>query len=149
MTSPDTRPTPDEAALRQFLDHWLAAVRRKDLDTIMAAYASQVRAFDAIYQLQFQGRDAYGQHWAHCLEHCAGDMEMTLHDARLHVSGNMAFCHAICECGGTDQNGERHTGFMRMTTCLERHNGKWQIVHDHFSAPFDPLTNKIIDNLKP
>jgi ketosteroid isomerase-like protein len=34
---------------------------------------------------------------------------------------------------------------MRMTAGYRKTNGKWTVVHEHFSAPFDIKTLKVLD----
>ena len=45
----------DDAQIRGLLDDWVKAARAKDIDGIMATYAPDILAFDAIAQLQFKG----------------------------------------------------------------------------------------------
>ncbi len=56
----------------------------------------------------------------------------------------VAFAHALNRCGGTGPDGKESTGWMRMTVGYRRMNGRWQVVHEHFSAPFDMETSKVL-----
>jgi hypothetical protein len=38
---------------------------------------------------------------------------------------------------------------MRASAGLRRRGGKWLIVHEHFSAPFDPASGKALFDLEP
>lgn len=138
-----------ESAIRAKLEQWLKVVRAKDIPAIMQHYAPEVRAFDAIAQLQFQGRDAYQQHWTACMEYCPGEMQMRLQDVQISAGEDIAFCSALCQCGGVDDKGEEHSGWMRMTACYLRLNGEWKVVHEHFSSPFDPMSNQVLQGLQP
>lgn len=69
MASKDIMTT-DEDQIRALIDDWAGALRAKDIDRVMSHYAPDVLAFDAIAQLQFQGRVAYRQHWQACLSMC-------------------------------------------------------------------------------
>ena len=51
----------DEGRIRELIDDWMNAARANDIDGVMAAYAPDIRSFDAIAQLQF-GVDAYRKH---------------------------------------------------------------------------------------
>ena len=53
----------------------------------------------------------------------------------------LAFAHGLTRCGGTGPDGKEMTGWMRLTSCLRRQDGNWRVVHEHFSAPFDPQSN--------
>ncbi len=138
-----------ETAIRAELEQWLVAVRAKNIPAIMQHYAPQIRAFDAIAQLQFQGLEAYTAHWRACLEYCPGDMHMRLQDIEIQATEDLAFCSALCLCGGVDEQGVEQCGWMRMTACYRRLDQEWKVVHEHFSAPFDPLSNQVLQGLQP
>jgi hypothetical protein len=38
---------------------------------------------------------------------------------------------------------------MRVTVCFRNTEGTWMIVHEHFSAPFDPQSGKALLDLEP
>lgn len=138
-----------EQEARAVLDRWVRAACKKDLDAIMACYAPDVRAFDAITSLQFQGVEAYRKHWEFCLGFAAGEMRFEIHDPDITVRDDMAFCHFLATCGCTDDNGVEQIGWLRGTVCLGKTDGEWRIVHEHYSMPFDPETMKILDQAEP
>lgn len=145
----DNNTANDEKAIRGLLGRWVDASCNKDVGSIMACYAPDVRAFDAIGQLQFQGAEAYRKHWEYCLGFMDGEMLFKIHDPVVTIGGDVAFCHFLATCGCTDENGEEQIGWTRGTVCLRKADGQWQIVHEHYSMPFDPKTMKILDGLKP
>lgn len=139
----DTRSTDalSETEIRNTLEDWAAAVRARDVERIFAHYAPDIVAFDAIAQLQFKGGDAYRKHWETCMSMCTGPMIFEIHDPQITVGADLAFAHALNRCGGTGPDGKEMSGWMRMTSCLRKQDGRWRIVHEHFSAPFDPQSN--------
>ena len=138
-----------EAEIRAQVDSWLQAVLAMDIDGIVSHYAPDILAFDAVSQLQFKGIDAYRKHWQTCLTMCGlGSMIFDMHDLNVVASDDVAFATALNRCGGIGENGEEKTGWMRMTAGYRKTNGKWRVVHEHFSAPFDMETLKVLD-LKP
>jgi uncharacterized protein (TIGR02246 family) len=135
-----------EAEIREQVDSWLKAVLALDLDGIVSHYAPDILAFDAVSQLQFKGVDAYRKHWQACLAMCRpGAMIFEMHDLNVAAGDDVAFATALNRCGGTGENGEEKAGWMRMTTGYRKTHGKWMIVHEHFSAPFDMETLKVLD----
>lgn len=140
-----------EKAIAQLYDTWLAAVRRQDLDGIIALYTDDVLAFDAILSLQFKGKDAYHKHWQACMELCpAGDKEMLfdMHDLVVQAEGDLAFAHALVHCGYKE--GEKiEASWMRMSSGLRRQDGQWKVAHEHFSAPFEMPSCKAMLHLNP
>lgn len=138
-----------EQEIRAVLDRWVQSTCTKDLDGIMACYAPDVRAFDAIARLQFKGVEAYRKHWEHCLGFVDGEMLFEIHEPTIVVRDDIAFSHFLATCGCTDENGEEQIGWTRGTVCLRKTKGEWRIVHEHYSMPFDPETMKILDKAEP
>jgi len=137
------------AEIRELVDHWLKAVLAMDIDGIVSHYAPDILAFDAVSQLQFKGVNAYRKHWEACLSMCPrGTMIFEIHDLNIRAGSDLAFATALNRCGGTGENGEEKAGWMRMTVCYRKTNGRWIVVHEHFSAPFDMESLKVLD-LKP
>lgn len=139
----------DKAQIRARLDEWVRASRVKDLDAIMANYAPDVLAFDAVGKLQFKGVDAYRKHWDACLSYCPGEMVFEIHDLKITARDDLAFGHYLGRCGGTGPDGKEHASWFRVTVCLRKMNGKWLVVHEHFSAPFDPESGNTLLDLQP
>ena len=44
---------------------------------------------------------------------------------------------------------EEVSRFMRATVGYRRQGGQWQVIHEHWSAPFDMETQKALFDLKP
>jgi len=145
----ETIPTTTEDEIRAAIDDWVEAVRARDVERITAHYAPEVIAFDAILALRFEGRDAYRDHWRACMAMCTGEMLFDIHDLEITAGRDIAFCHYLLSCGGTDDKGETQSGWMRATVCWRRIDGRWRVVHEHFSAPFDVASGKALLDLKP
>ena len=135
--------------IRGMLDNWAAATRAQDLEGVMAHYAPDVLAFDAINQLQFKGRDWYTEHYAECLPHFPPKPIFDIHELRVDADGDVAFGHFLLRCGGADESGKEEAAWMRGTVCCRKKDGEWRVVHEHFSAPFDPETMKALTDLEP
>ncbi|WGF86227.1 YybH family protein [Marinivivus vitaminiproducens] len=137
---------PVDTDVRALIDAWLDAVRVRDVPRIMACYAPDVRAFDAVGKLQFRGRDAYGEHWQACMTMCNGTMIFEIDELEIAADASLALVHYVCRCGAVMEDGEEKSGWMRATVACSKASGRWLITHDHFSAPFDPETcNALFD----
>ncbi|WP_044870507.1 nuclear transport factor 2 family protein [Pseudomonas sp. LFM046] len=146
--SSETLKATAELDVHEAFNQWLKAARAKDIDGIVARYADDVIAYDAILQLQFKGIQAYGQHWRYCMEMCSGDHIFEPADPTIHADGNVAFLHCLIRCGG-EHDGQVQTSWMRGTQCYVKRGGQWKIIHEHFSAPFDMETTKALFDLQP
>ena len=140
-----------ETEIRDLVDRYLDAIRASDPERIASHYAPDILAFDAIAQLQFKGVQAYRKHWEACIAMCpSSGMTFELHQSSIAVSGDVAFGHWLCRCGpGPDESGKAQACWMRSTIGFRRTGGKWVIVHEHWSAPFDPETSKALFDLQP
>ncbi len=147
--SSESRGSADEIQIRALLERWCAAVREKDVGAIMAYYAPEIVAFDAILQLQFRGAEAYRKHWEFCLGMCEGSMLFQTHQLSIHASDNVAFAHWLNKCGGTDDKGEEKSSWMRASAGYRKTELGWKAVHEHFSAPFDVASGKAMFDLQP
>lgn len=135
--------------IRNVIDDWQKAVVACDIDRIMEHYASDILSFDAISQLQFKGTEAYRKHWQACMEMCKGPMIFEIHELGVTAGEDIGFSHYLMRCGGASDTGEEKTSWMRATICHRRIDGKWLVVHEHFSTPFDMQSGKALFDLKP
>lgn len=141
-------PESAESGIRALIEHWAAAIRSADVDRIMAFYADDVIAYDAIAQLQFVGKPAYRDHWAFCMSMCGG-MIFDPGDITASADGDVGFAHCLIRCGGVGPDGQEQANWMRMTAGYRRAAGHWKIAHEHFSAPFDMESGKALFELTP
>jgi uncharacterized protein (TIGR02246 family) len=140
--------TDEKTQIRRLIDDWAKAARASDIDGIMAAYAPDIVSFDAITQLQFKGADAYRKHWEACIAMCPGPMIFEIHDLGIEAGDDVAFGHYLLRCGATGEDGEEKSGWMRATGCYRKRSGRWMVVHEHFSAPFDMESGKALLSLE-
>ncbi|MDF3935618.1 YybH family protein [Pseudomonas citronellolis] len=131
--------TPIDPAIQRLLDDWLAAVQAGDVEAIVSHYADDLVAFDASAQLQFVGREAYAAHWRRCLAACE-HTRFERHQLAVEQGGDIAFGHYLAYCGGRDEQGREQAAWTRASVGLRRVAGRWMIVHEHFSLPFDMHT---------
>ena len=141
--------TVEEARLRRLFEEWTNAILEKDVEKLMAFYAPDVVAFDAVGPLQFVGRDAYRKAWETGCDCMPESIAFETRDMRLDVGEETAFCYRIVRMGGTSKNGQSCDCWMRWTNGLRKIDGCWQIVHEHVSVPFDPESNQALIHLVP
>jgi uncharacterized protein (TIGR02246 family) len=137
-----------EEEIRALLESYFGAIRASDLERIVAHYAPDVIAYDAIGQFEFSGRNAYKAHWKACLEMCQA-MSFEPRAPSIAASGDVAFAHCLIRCGATDADGKEQSGWVRATLAARKTNDRWQIVHEHYSMPFDPESGKVLGMPEP
>ncbi len=141
--------TADQSEIRALLDQWASGVREKDLERVLATYANDVVAFDAIGALRFNGLERYRQHWQYCMEQTRGEVLFEMRDVRIEQEGALACAYGVCHCGCRNEAGEMESAWMRFTQLLRQGRDGWRIIHEHWSAPFDPQSGKTCFDLQP
>lgn len=139
--------TAAETEIRQLIEHWVQAVRDRDVERIVAPYADDIVAFDAIKALQFKGKSAYRDHWVLCMGLCTGPMVFDVAQLTVHADDELALAHWLNRCGPADDQSQ--CGFMRVSVGYRRVGGQWRVIHEHWSAPFDMETGTALFNLQP
>lgn len=138
-----------ETEIRELVDHWAKAVHASDVAAITSHYAPEIVAFDAVARLRFRGIDAYRAHWQACLAMCPGPMIFEIRDLDVVASGDVGFSFCLLRCGIIDETGQEKASWMRLTTGYRLRSGKWQIMHEHCSEPFDMTSNQVLFDLAP
>jgi uncharacterized protein (TIGR02246 family) len=140
-----------EAEIRAVYDRWARAFKARDLGGIMSVYASDVTvvAYDVVPPLQFVGKDAYRNDYQEFLAQYDSPLDVEYRDMRIVAGPDVAFIHALERLSGTMKNGQESDIWIRVTSGLQKINGKWLIVHDHVSVPVDFETGKAVLDLKP
>ena len=135
--------------IQMLIDTYRQAMSDKDVEKIMALYGDSIVAFDAVQALQFVDKTAYRQHWQACMQMCPGPHDFEFQTPTINVAEDVAFAHWLAKCGGTNEQGELQSSWMRATAGYRRINGQWRIVHEHWSAPFDPASGAALFDLNP
>ena len=148
MTTETTK-TQDEAQIRQIIADTASAICAKDLDRIMAHYAQDVIIFDAIPPFQTKGADEFRRAWEAWLPWFPDSFGMEMQDLSLTVSGDLAIAHWVFHFTGMPTDHPAAQRWMRITYGCQRKQGRWQIVHEHCSVPFDPETSQAVFTIAP
>jgi uncharacterized protein (TIGR02246 family) len=139
----------DEAAIRELTDRLVKAVRAKDLNGVMTAYAPNMVAFDIVPPLQYVGAAEFKKPWQELFELYEGPLDYEVRDLSITVGDDVAFSHSLNRIGGTMKNGHKTGMWLRYTGCYRKMNGKWLIEHLQASVPADLATGKAMVDLKP
>lgn len=142
MTTATT--TRDEAQIRQIIADTTNAICAKDLDRIVSHYATDVTFFDVKPPFQSTGVDAVRRIWEECLPCLPDSLAIETRDLKVIVHGDLAIAHWLGRFTGNDLEHPAMQTWMRFTTALQCRQGKWQIVHEHGSVPFNPETSQAV-----
>lgn len=121
--------------LRHRIRELAQAIRDKDLDHLMTFYAGNVEVFDVRASLNVPGANAYRNNLEHWFDSFDGPLGFELHNLRVVPGESTAFCHYLALVTGSRPGGGASGYWARGTTCFERRDGEWLIVHEHISIP--------------
>jgi len=141
--------TNDEAQIRAMIEGRIKAIRDKDVNALLSNHAANVAAFDLINPLQYTGADTVGERTENWLSSYQGSIGYEIRDLEITTGETLAFCHYVYHVTGTLMDGGKVSMWARATVCLLKTDGKWMIVHEHQSVPFDVETGKASLDLKP
>lgn len=142
MTTTATRTDRDEAEIRRLMKEWSAALEAKDPDRLTADYVPDAVFFDAIPPYQTVGRDKIRQAWANCLPYFPDRFTSEHRDVIMHVDGDVGLVHCLHHFLPTPPDHPCGQTWMRVTVGYRRIDGRWKVVHEHVSVPFNPMNNE-------
>jgi ketosteroid isomerase-like protein len=125
-------PVPDKAFMQTIMDAWSTLDTKK-----VAPYYAQGpgHVFYDVTPVKYNGWDEY----AAGVAPVAADLKsITLtvnEDADVHPHGDVVWGNATVKGDFVHKSGKRDLTTYRWTVIWEKKDGKWVIVHDHFSAP--------------
>lgn len=127
-----------ETEIRQLIDDHIRAISDKNLDDIMAHYASEIVLFDMKPPFTIRGVDACRQMWVSSLPCMPTISGMETQELKITVSGDLAIAHWIARFTGLDPEHPAAQMWLRLTAACQRQEDTWQIIHEHVSVPFNP-----------
>lgn len=139
----------DEAAVRRQLENLVDAVRTRDLERLDDIYAPGIVSFDVEPPLQHLGPEGKRANWERAFAAIRPPIEYEVRDLSISVDGDLAFTHGLARLSGNLPNGQRGGFWVRATSCFQRVDGVWRIVHDHASVPLDIATGRGLTTLEP
>jgi uncharacterized protein (TIGR02246 family) len=137
----------DKAAIRQLIDEFNNALSKKDLNRMLANYASDVIVFDAKPPFHTKGAIAWKHTWEACLPYFPDSFQVEIRDLNIIVGIDMAIAHYIFRIVVDDKSHDAAQTWMRATSCYKKLQGKWKVVHEHGSVPFNPHTLQAVFTL--
>jgi len=129
-----TPDTDDKAEIRSLIESWAAAVRRKDMDGILAHHADDFVMFDVPPPLVLRGLEAYRKSWPQFFAASPTPSAFDIRELTIEADGNVAFAVALMRCGIVEGDASNTLDF-RLTIGLRKIAGRWTFMHEHHSVP--------------
>jgi ketosteroid isomerase-like protein len=136
--------------IRAAIDAWLAAVRAKDVERVMAHYAPDVISFyPAAPPTVFRGAMSVRKNWEEWFAVLTGPIGYEITDLHMEAGEDFAYFHSLNHITSTHRNGQPDEFWVRVTVGLKRIGGKWLTVHEHVSLPIEMGSAKPVKDLLP
>ena len=119
--------TGSEVEIRQLVEKWADAVRRKDMEGVLARHADDIVMFDVPLPMQSRGMDEYKKTWdLFFANNRGGPGSFDVTELQITTSDSVAYCHALLKIFDST---------ARLTIGLRKERGQWLIGHEHHSYP--------------
>jgi ketosteroid isomerase-like protein len=148
MTAEKIKSNDKEEVKKAILD-FFSALTRKDIKAMMSCYAPDVVVFDCKPPFQTRGAVAWRHTWEACLPYFPDQFTIDTRDVVIHVDSHLAIAHYLFRVVTNNKEHDAAQTWMRATTGFKFQQGKWKIVHEHGSLPFNPHTAQAIFTLEP
>jgi uncharacterized protein (TIGR02246 family) len=125
----------DEVAVRDLIEAWADAVRRKDYDGILRSHAADFVMFDVPPPFKSVGLDAYRKSWDLFFSWSSGPVRFDIQEMDVTAGADVAFAFASMRCEGPGSDGKPEALDFRLTIALRKVDGRWVIAHEHHSVP--------------
>ena len=138
-----------ENELRAIVAERVEAVRAKDPGPLAARQASGVVTFDVLPPLRTRGSAAVEEKTRSWFDGYDGEIGYEVQNLEVSAGGDLGFCSFVYHVSGTLTAGAEVDMWVRATLGCRRVDGRWLIVHDHESVPFDPESGRALIDLAP
>ena len=126
----------DEAAIRELILRWAAAVHSGDLDVVLADHADDIVMFDVPPPNDgVLGIDAYRETWPPFFQWQAQGASFEIVSLQVTAGNDVAFAHALLRCGSKEELAADPDNRLRLTVGLRKDGGRWIVTHEHHSFP--------------
>jgi ketosteroid isomerase-like protein len=98
--------------------------------------------FDIIPPAQYKGGLAWRKDLDGFFGNFPGPSKIEFLELKVESSGNLGVAYSVQRFTSTGKDGKPFVLVFRATDVLDKHAGKWLIVHEHLSVPVDMTTGK-------
>lgn len=131
----------EEKAIKATLERASKALREKDLDALSRCFSPDVEIFDI--GSQSTGFDQLRQSWKSCFPYFPDPIEIQRKNMHIICCDGLAVVTSLTRMDGMKTNHPSARSWTRTTTCLQKIDGQWLIVHEHASMPVDCAQDRI------
>jgi uncharacterized protein (TIGR02246 family) len=135
--------------LHDLIGERVTAVAARDGKTLGARQHPDVLAYSVLGTLSSKGSGAVDEQMDAWFDGYRDGPHYTVHDLNVDADGALGYCAFVYHVKGTLNDGTDVSMAVRATLVCKRFDGRWLVVHDHESVPFDPATGSALTDLQP
>ncbi|MBJ6123652.1 YybH family protein [Sphingomonas mollis] len=139
----------DDWKIRELIAARSMAINAHDVEAAIADIDQDVAIYELVPPLAMEGIAASRQRTVDWFATYSDGPYWQDGEITVISDGDVAFSHAINRVTGTSSSGDQVDMWFRTTPGWRRRDGRWRIVHDHNSVPFDPASGKGRLDLEP
>jgi uncharacterized protein (TIGR02246 family) len=143
-----THHSAEEKEIRGLIDGWYAALGRGDAAGLAVAYADDVAVASLAPPLWVHGKQAYVASMAGWFSTFDGPLKGEPEELSIVAGDSVAFVNGFSHIVGKKKEGAAMELRTRLTLCFEKRDGKWLVVAEHASVPFDMQNYRPLVDLK-
>ncbi len=131
----------EDKAIIATLERVEAGLRSKDLDALARCYSPDVTVFDI--GSHYTGLEQLRQFWKSLFPCFPEPIEIQRKNVRIICCAGIAVVTSLTRMDGMKTNHPSGRSWTRTTTCLEKVDNQWLIIHEHASMPVDCAQDRI------
>ena len=145
----DTMSKTAEEEVRAEFEEWFRDASAKDLDAVMTKIADDAVSYEHHVPLVYKGADAIRQVCHEGFEAAKGEFRWDIPDLQIIVRDDIAVTWGLNHMQSQEPGKEGVESWSRGTRVFQKINGKWKMIHQHVSFPFDPESGQARFDLRP
>src|SRR5690606_14023685 len=130
--------------LRILFENWFRASERKDLNASMEPIADDVLSYEHECPLEYRGIDALRATCSAGFDQMPEGFRWDVPDLQVVVRGDLAITWGLNRMRGPDVE-----LWSRGTRVFQKIDGRWRMIHQHVSFPYDPESGAARLDLRP
>jgi uncharacterized protein (TIGR02246 family) len=127
----------NEAEVRNLVERWADAVRRRDIEAILRDHASDIWMFDVPPPFERTGVESYAGSWDLFFSASPTPAVFDIVEMKITAGNDVAFVVALMRCVMIAKGKAPEDLDFRLTIGLRKIGDRWTIVHEHHSVPAD------------
>jgi uncharacterized protein (TIGR02246 family) len=124
----------NKAEVQELIENWVEAVRKRDLQNILAYHSDDIVMFDVPQPFKSIGMDAYRKTWDTFFKYTKAGV-FDIQEMNVVADNAVAFCFATMKCEDKSSGNDYQELNFRLTIGLKKINNQWIIFHEHHSIP--------------